>query len=304
MTHEIASQIEQFVAYVAPGRTLSSKREVKATLLRVFSALNGHPITRPVLTGWLLNELREVGKKPSTVLQYQKALNQFLRWRADQGEPEITLRLRLEINKRKVCITEDDYKALLARLDHPMAPWCYGYHWPYAIRMAWYTGMRLGDCSQCRWDYLDVDRKILSFTPQKTSRHAVKLEIPLPTEFVTWLMDYKAQQTPSEYMAPTMAKLYLKRMEHRMVQKVKGKLYKTTEYSTDLGVQFNALRDSAGVDKGKTFHSFRHGIVTRLLARGLPPALISMITGQSVATVLEYNSGPQLETLQKALNYE
>ena len=51
--------------------------------------------------------------------------------------------------------------------------------WKAAILLGYFTGARLGDVANMRWSAIDLDKRLITFTPKKTKRGKKILRIPL-----------------------------------------------------------------------------------------------------------------------------
>ena len=55
--------------------------------------------------------------------------------------------------------------------------------WRGMIIMAYFSGLRLHDCSELRWNDLDLDKQIIKIKPHKTRRHGTTVVIPIHPQF-------------------------------------------------------------------------------------------------------------------------
>jgi integrase len=147
---------------------------------------------------------------------------------------------------------------------------------PLVVLVA-YTGMRVGEALGLRWADLDLDAGTATIWRSGHATAATKTErvrtITLLPEAVAALKRVRARQR-SERLA--MGAGWQDR--HGLVF--------TTGTGTPIDPH-NARRDlqsalqRAGLETGRPWHAFRHGLATRLLGKGVPMPLVSAILGHS-----------------------
>lgn len=311
---KVLAEVDAWYEYMEPAREKENLRRQRAIVLRIHRELKGN-ITGPTVVGWLLKQLRVKQAAAETVKSEKQAMIAYLNWRHEfRGAPKIAVKLTIRSPVQPMpSMTEEDYKRLLGRLEHPQSLLWYGAYWGYGLRMGWHTGMRISDVACCKWENLSWSDKCLRVTPIKTSRRNIQVEIPLPDEFLDWLREYRAHPNYA-FMSPDMHRLY-----HRIPKVIGVRQERRERFLTPSKVRarqgqlpvialrgrlqeaFRALADSVGIDK--TFHAFRHAFVTRHLAAGVSPAIITKITGQSLLMIERYNS-PTSGMLRSALGYD
>lgn len=176
---------------------------------------------------------------------------------------------------RRVPFTFEQYQRLhqvLAR-----SPDRYHDYWPLAITLGYYTGLRVGDCASLRWEFdqdgrgsrVNFDDEIIIVYPQKRDSVRQRLEIPMERELYERLLRWRNQKaglTASPYVMPMFH-------GHRLAEVHSG--------------YFRSMADEAGLPE-HSFHSFRHGFVTRLINAGVDPVIIASMTGQSMEMIQRY----------------
>jgi integrase len=172
--------------------------------------------------------------------------------------------------------------------------------WQGMILTAFYSGARLGDIKDLRWQDVDFDDQTITFVQKKTGGQVV---IPVHPSLWAWL----------ERKAPL--------LEHRKSQGYFDVfLYLTGKSTQQLSKQFSDLMDLAGIEKAVlrvrrgpksrsvhslSFHSFRHTFTSALFNAGVPADVRSKLTGhgagKNVSSHMRY-SHAQLETLRAAIS--
>jgi integrase len=149
--------------------------------------------------------------------------------------------------------------------------------WKGLILCGYFTGLRLGDCSDLQWRNVDLDKKIITVTPHKTCRHGTKVRVPIHPQLLTWLR----RQTRGIEKAPVFPTLAGKNTGGRSglstgfkrimdKTKIKGRL----------------LREKKGVGRSRSslsFHSLRHSFNSALANAGVDVELRQALTGHASA---------------------
>lgn len=176
--------------------------------------------------------------------------------------------------------------------------------WKGQILFGIYTGQRLGDVAQLCWDDIDLEKKILSLSTQKTDRRQI---LPLAPAVVRWLTGAAAEFTgkPKGPLFPD---------AHATISK-SGKV-------GTLSNQFYALMAKAGLvaprlsnqkkpdGKGRTasrllselsFHSLRHTTTSMMKNSGVSSAFVQEFVGHDSKTVSQNYTHIDLTSLQEAV---
>lgn len=270
----------RFLEYVSPAIAQNTIRNYRSCLRRFSRDLNGRQLTKPIVNGWILDLMKVHEMQPGTVSLYRAVLHSFFEWKGNQLVDKISV--IPESQKKLEHFTEPEYLKLLAHASTDASKKKYGDFWPYALRMGWWTALRISDVSKARWNQLSWEHNALDIMPMKTRRKGISVNIPLPSEMMEFLREWRKVDPNAEYMAWEMKSLY----------EIKNGAF--------LFERFKELCAEIGITK--TFKAFRHGFVTRGLAHGVPHGIISKITGQSLKTLSHYNN-PTLETKRAALGY-
>lgn len=155
-------------------------------------------------------------------------------------------------------------------------------YWRSACFVAYYTGLRCVDVAHLRWqplpdnkgNYIDFENEVIVAWPEKRSQLGQKVSIPMERELYDHLLELWSkrgtgeQYLASEYAIPWFHGVYLGKRREMLKE-------------------FKDLCKRAGLPR-HSFHSFRHGFVTRLLNAGVDPIIIGAMTGQSPETIRIY----------------
>jgi len=210
----------------------------------------------------------------SSLAKMEIQIRTFYHWLKSAGHAadfplgdDCLLNYRNETRPDEFAITPPQYRVLMAWAAKSRNPYLKG-----ACIIGWNTGLRLADVAQLRWDQVNLDVKYprIEIIPQKIKRLGRKLEIPMLSELRDFLTkEFAKENRDPIYVLPKMNECY-QRNGHNQISG-----------------QFRKLCTRLGLP-GITFHSLRHGFVTRSLANGVPVAILSSITGQSIAMIQRY----------------
>ena len=176
--------------------------------------------------------------------------------------------------------------------------------WPGVIRLAAFTGMRLGDCVNLKWRGIDLARRVIEFIPRKTARRLKaggkpkKIFALLHPELEAALSALPgADRSPDSFVFPSLAG-------------------KTSAGRSGLSMAFSRIMERAGVDPGvrreasgkgrtgraRTFHSLRHTFLTALGDAGVSLEHRKLLAGHSEETMTERYSHLNVEMLRNVVN--
>jgi integrase len=162
--------------------------------------------------------------------------------------------------------------------------------WRAAILLGYYTGARLGDVANMRWNAVDLDKRLIRFTPSKTKK---PVTIPLHDDLRRELLKYPG--IGKAFLFPTLAG-------------------KGTGGRHGLSGRFTAIMDKAGVE-GKitrqaaggralsnlSFHSLRHSFNSAMANAGVSQEIRQKLTGQVSAEINTHYTHHELEPLRAAI---
>lgn len=162
--------------------------------------------------------------------------------------------------------------------------------WKGAILLAYFTGARLRDVANMRWNAIDLKRQILTFTPSKTKK---PVTIPLRSELERQLL--KSPGVGKAFLFPSLAG-------------------KRTGGKTGLSGQFSAIMTRAGIagkitrhtaegrkNSSLSFHSLRHSFNSAMANAGVSQEIRQKLTGHSSAEMNVIYTHHELEPLRAAV---
>jgi integrase len=162
--------------------------------------------------------------------------------------------------------------------------------WKGAVLFAYYSGARLGDVSNMRWSAIDLEQRLIRFTPSKTKK---PVTIPLHDELERELL--KKPGIGKAFLFPSLAG-------------------KGTGGRHGLSGRFAAIMEKAGI-QGKiirhaeggratsnlSFHSLRHSFNSAMANAGVSQEIRQKLTGHSSAEVNKIYTHHELEPLRAAI---
>jgi len=161
--------------------------------------------------------------------------------------------------------------------------------WPGAILLGYYTGARLGDVANMRWDAIDWRSKIIRFTPSKTKK---PVTIPLHRDLERELLKNAGiGKTP---MFPSLAG-------------------KDTGGKHGLSGRFAAIMERAKIEGKRTqasggrtlsslsFHSLRHSFNSAMANAGIAQEIRQKLTGHTSVETNKVYTHHELEPLRAAV---
>lgn len=168
--------------------------------------------------------------------------------------------------------------------------------WSTCIRIAVFTGARLGDCVSLRWSNVDLAKKVLKFRPEKTARKKVDLVIPLHPALEEHLLGLPGSDDPKAFIMPGLAK-----------QTVPGRSGLSRQFQEILGKTEIEQETVAAAGKGGrtfnrfSFHSLRHTYVSQLANAGIAPDVRQLLAGHADERSHAVYTHTKLATLRKAI---
>lgn len=152
------------------------------------------------------------------------------------------------------------------------------YDYSPPIRIALYTGLRLGELLGLQWQDIDLEESVLHVHRQwtRTGEYAEPKtkagvrRIPLSSELVSFLTALKLRSHHSRDDHPVFAARNGEPLTHRNVTR-RG---------------FEAAAKKAGID-GVSFHSMRHAFASRMIDRGLASTVLARLMGHESSAITE-----------------
>jgi integrase len=162
--------------------------------------------------------------------------------------------------------------------------------WRGAILLGYYTGARLGDVANLRWNAIDLAERVISFTPSKTKK---PVTIPLHDDLRRELLKHPG--VGRAFLFPSLAG-------------------KGTGGRFGLSGRFGAIMEKAGIH-GKitrraaggralsnlSFHSLRHSFNSAMANAGVSQEIRQKLTGHTSAEMNTHYTHHQLVPLRAAI---
>lgn len=262
-------QFESYLAFRAcsvAGSSIDTYRQQVATFFRwmeeeghTFDNLETHHIA-----AWVTASVQE-GARPGVVRAKLGVLKAFFAWAVGQGlrsvnPVDLSKMPKLRAGKAlKVPFTADQYGKVLAEAE--------GF-WPDACTIAWHTGLRMSDVACLKWASVDLPQRLLTVEPLKKRCFNEQLTIPMSDELHAALLVLWSERSSPQFVLPAFQAEYGRRRAH-------------------CSRLFSRLCNKCGLSQ-HTFHSFRHGFVTRLLNNDVDPITICSMTGHTLEQLKEY----------------
>lgn len=160
-----------------------------------------------------------------------------------------------------------------------------GKGWPLACLIARHTGLRYGDVAMLDWSQIDLGKRTINLTPQKTARHGVTVLLPLADDLYAALRAEAAANGTKGYVLPNHAENYAN---------PSGSAY--------LRLNFREVLNAAGIGEGWTFHSWRHTFRSRLSEAGVDMETAKRLCGHTQdETSRHYDHAAHIEEYRSAI---
>jgi integrase len=245
----------------------------------------------PELVARLIHELERKGPagKPlssSMIEAYLRPLNGTMAFAVRRGliavNPCSLLtsdeRPRRRERKQDHVWSDDEIDALLAAARKLARQPTSRYDYTPLLRLAIFTGLRLGELLGLQWQDLDLPEDALyvrrqwtrlrEYAPPKTT--AAVRRIPLPPELTKELAALKLGSRYSADTDPVFVSRNGRPLGHRN--------------ATRRG--FESAAATAGID-GVSFHSMRHAFASRMISRGISSTVLAAVMGHESSTITE-----------------
>jgi len=152
-----------------------------------------------------------------------------------------------------------------------------GEDWRGAILFAFYSGARLQDVANTRWEAIDLPRKLITYTPRKTGGRVV---VPIHPELEAYLLGLSAPDSGKTFLFPKLAggdtggRTGLSRTFSRIMARAKiaGSI---TRAATKQGRTVRSL----------SFHSLRHSFNSAMANAGVAEELRMKLSGHTTREV-------------------
>ncbi len=260
----LASQFIDGIALSLAPNTLSKYSDALAGLSEHFP--DPSKVKTADVLAWIEEE-KASGVKNITIRSKMGLLMRWFRWMQDTGaistQPLWHTLPRLPKGRpHKVHFTESQYQRVLNIAGNHL------WYLETAVIIGWHTGLRMSDVCLLKRENVSMDDGIIRVVPEKKKRFEQAIEIPVSTELRDHLLKVWNTQPETEWVCAELSLKY-------------------RHYRTTLAGMFRKMFDEAGLTS-QSFHSLRHGFVTRLINSGVSAIVVSSITGQSLKVIQGY----------------
>lgn len=131
-----------------------------------------------------------------------------------------------------------------------------GHEWFEMCVIARYTGLRMTDVKNLRWDQVDVENRRLVVTPVKTARHGIEVGLPMHPKLAALMAGLARKRSSAEWVLP-------ERHAHN------GKKYFKGDKPFSKILKEANITDDGGGKYKLSFHCWRHTFATRLSEAGI-----------------------------------
>ncbi len=192
------------------------------------------------------------------------------------------------IDIEKDVFTPEQIRALVAQAEGD---------WKGAILCGFYTGLRLKDVTELRWESIDAGLTKIELVPRKTRRKKKNRKVVLPIHpvFAAWLK----KQTRGIGKAPVFPSLAGKNGAGKS-----GLSMAFKRIMARAGIQGRILRERNGEGRSQSslsFHSLRHSFNSELANSGVEQEIRQKLTGHASPQMNEVYTHRELELLRAAI---
>jgi integrase len=166
--------------------------------------------------------------------------------------------------------------------------------WRGAIMMALYSGMRMAEVANLRWESVDLENKWISFKVSKTRQ---RVKIPMHDALHDFLLELLAPDNGKAFLFPSLAgkgtgggsglSMAFSRLMERA--KVRGEIVRERTGKAGRSVST------------RSFHSLRHTLVSLMANAGVPVEVRQKFTGHASAEMNQHYTHHEIATLRAAI---
>ena len=235
------------------------------------------------------------GSRPGTVKLDIRVLfavfNRAMREGVCTLNPVATVDIPLSQSEVKKPFTLDEVETILKACPSP--------EWKTLCMLAFYTGARMGDICDLTWENIDLDaaEPFVSYTQRKLRKaeHSF-VKLPLHPDLKAWLKTYrgKAAGDPRTPVLPSMNKA--------LPGGRRGLSQAFITIITKAGIDPCYTKRGKNKVPGKSFHSFRHTMVTNLESRQIAENVRMRMVGHANANVHRIYSHDDWSAITSAIN--
>ncbi|MBA3833567.1 MAG: site-specific integrase [Chthoniobacterales bacterium] len=166
--------------------------------------------------------------------------------------------------------------------------------WQGVIMVAFYTGGRLQDVTNLRWESIDLENKWIAFRAGKTRQ---RIKVPMHDSLHDFLLELPAPDNVKAFVFPALAgkraggKSGLSMAFKRIMERAKVRGEVARERTGKAGRTVNTL----------SFHSFRHTLTSIMANAGVPIEVRQKFTGHASADMNVRYTHHEVETLRSAV---
>ena len=160
--------------------------------------------------------------------------------------------------------------------------------------VALYTGARLQDVANMRWESVDLQNKWISFRVGKTKQ---RLKLPMHEALHDFLLELPAPDSGKAFLFPSLAgkgtggKSGLSMAFARIMERAKVRGEVVRKRAGEKGRSVNSL----------SFHSFRHTLTSIMANAGVPVEVRQKFTGHTSAEMNQHYTHHEIATLRAAV---
>ncbi len=171
----------------------------------------------------------------------------------------------------------------------------YDNDWKGAVLLGLWTGQRMGDILNLRWEMVDMNKDIITFKPQKTIRQNKTVTIPIMPDLKKWLSE---QPAPFDKHQKVLAGF-----GNKGVGGQHGLSCEFTRILARVGLQGESFQPKSNMRRisSLSFHSLRHTFTSRMANNGVPAEIRMLLTGHSSLKVHEGYTHFDVEHLREVL---
>jgi integrase len=164
--------------------------------------------------------------------------------------------------------------------------------WRGMILLAYFTGLRLRDCSELRWSSVDLDNLTLTVKTRKTGK---TVTVPIHPNFAAWLKK-QTRGIGKAAVFPTLAGI--------SGSGYSGLSSNFKRIMERAGIKGRLLREATGEGRSQSslsFHSLRHSFNAALANAGVGAEMRQELTGHSSLEMNKLYTHPDVEVKRRAI---
>ena len=288
----IKSYFDSWLAGKVARNSKATGKRYKATVDKFLESLgnrDGKPITALTAADVqrFIDQRAGRGLAPMTVNMDGKVIRTALNTARRQGlistNPAHAVELPKDIGMERGTFTPAEIKMLVDAADG---------EWKTMILFGAYSGARLVDCSQMKWEFVDLAEQILTYWQGKTGKI---VPVPLHPELLAHLNQLAGTDKPAVFIMPELAR-----------QSAEGPNGLTNTFKNIVlkaGLDLQTVK-GAGIQmfSRRTFHAFRHTFTSTLANKNVSSELRMKLTGHKTVGEHQKYTHYEIENLRAAIN--